>query len=178
MRGAFVEFANRDSEKGDVIDLVAYLLTNGSPGFKSKPARKQAMDWIADLCGLARMPAAQRAAAADAARRRQRQAENDAAAREGKRERAVRMFAGGLDPLGTVVDQYLAGRGIALGKLRHPERDLRFLPRAEYWMERRRDSQGRTAEHGRFFPAMIAAMRDAGGLLRAVHLTYLDPLGG
>ncbi|TMJ12594.1 MAG: virulence protein [Alphaproteobacteria bacterium] len=72
---------------------------------------------------------------------------------------ALRVWGGGRCLAGTPADDYLAGRGI-----RTPSEELRYHPRAP---------------HGarpltRFRPAMLAAVRDEGGLV-AVHRTFLDP---
>ena len=177
MRGAFVEYANRDQEKGDAIDLVAYLLAGGVD-FKSRAARSRAIDWIADFVGLARLPEAARAKAMVAAQTRRAADEGQEAALAAKRARTWRMWndAHTLD-VSTVAWVYLRSRGIELAAIPNRENDLRFAPRLEWWSGAERDSAGRKVAPGPSYPAIVAALRGPGGDLRAVHCTFLAPDG-
>jgi hypothetical protein len=176
-RGVFIEFANRDQEKGDVIDLVSYLLHNGA-GFKDKEARKRALDWIASLVGLDRLDGRSRAAAIESARRRRSRDEAEASDREARRARAADKFLHASRILsGTAVERYLAGRGIALADLPEREDDIRSLASAEYWMGAPRAEDGRKLGRGPHYPAMVAAIRDGLGLIQGVHLTFLTEDG-
>jgi len=84
---------------------------------------------------------------------------------EARTARALEMWHGGRDPAGTVVERYLAGRGLTL-----PERAsdvLRFLPRCP-WQDHER---GEVI----FVPAMVAAMRSVlDDRIVAVHRTRLN----
>ena len=81
-------------------------------------------------------------------------------------ERARRLFAMGQPLHQTLADRYLRRRGI-LRASRHPS--LRFHPSCFY-----RDFEtGQTTS----YPALIAAVTDAGGTITGVHRTWLDPDG-
>ncbi|MBP2449222.1 DUF7146 domain-containing protein [Rhizobium leguminosarum] len=82
-------------------------------------------------------------------------------------ERARRLFRMTLPLAGTLADSYLRKRGI----LRASEHTaLRFHPSCYY-----RDLvTGRATS----YPALIAAVTDAGGAITGVHRTWLDPDGG
>ena len=176
-RGSFVEYVNPDSEKGDVIDLVSYLLTGGALDFKSRERRGAAIRWIADFCGLERMQDSQRAAAHEAAKRRQEQAAGEAQRVVQKRTRAFNMWlkAGGI--LGSPAEKYLANRGIPIaGMAERLETDLRCIPSLEYWLDRKRHEHS-NKPYGERFPCMIAALRDIRDVVRAVHCTFLSADG-
>jgi len=87
---------------------------------------------------------------------------------EARTARAVEIWREGHDPVGTLVDRYLASRGLVL-----PERGvevLRFHPRCP-WGDK---ASGRTI----FVPAMVAAMRSVvGDRITAVHRTRLTDDG-
>lgn len=81
-------------------------------------------------------------------------------------ERARRLFAMARPLYQTSADHYLRQRGI-LRAARHPS--LRFHPSCFY-----RDFEtGKTTS----YPALIAAVTDAGGTITGVHRTWLDPDG-
>ena len=176
MRGAFIEFADRDREKGDVLDLVSYLLCGGGD-FKGKSQRTRALEWIADFCGLAAMAPAQREAVKVEAARFQRTAEQEAAALAEKRKRAQSMWAEAemlgcaRNPVGR---RYVLARGIDLANIPNLESDLHFSSSFEYWLGAERDDAGRKVNSGPHFPAMIAAMRDLHGIVQAVHVTFAE----
>ncbi len=174
MAGAFIEFANRDEEKGDVIDLVAYLLA-GAADFKGRAARSRAIEWIADFVGLDRMAPAQRAEAMQAANSRRLTDEQAEAQAQAKRARAFKMWLAAR-PLeaGDLAHVYLRGRGIDLAVIPNLETDLHFAPALEWWMGARRDAAGRKLAPGPSYPAIMAALRDAAGGVQAVHCTFLD----
>lgn len=87
---------------------------------------------------------------------------------EARIARAVEIWGGGRDPVGTVVERYLASRGLPV-----PERGidvLRFHPRCP-WGDK---ALGRTI----FVPAMLAAMRSVvDDRITAVHRTRLTDDG-
>lgn len=173
-KGAFVDYADRDATKGDVIDLVSYVLAGGG-GYQSKEARRQAFRWIEELCGLGGMTGQGRAAAFDRVRRRQGDEEREAAEAEKKRQRLWQRFLGAQPIEGSLAELYLRGRGVELGALLHPERDLRFLPAAEYWPLSEELALGRLP--GPKMPAMLSAFRDRDGRFAGLHHTFLRPDG-
>lgn len=176
-RGAFVEYTNPSQEKGDIIDLVSYLLCGAGPDFKSDARRVDAIRWISDFVGLERMPDTARSAAAEAAKRRQAEASRAGEELERKRQRAFDMWRTARPAESSAVETYLRRRGIALRDVAHLEGDLRCIPSLEYWLERERKPGAARPKPGRSFPAMIAAMRDTQGAVRSVHCTFLLPDG-
>lgn len=74
-----------------------------------------------------------------------------------KREWAMNLWADALPAMGTVVERYLAARGIAL----RDEMPLRFLPNHLC-----RDS-------GKRWPVMLALMVDCAGTPQAIHRTFI-----
>ncbi len=71
------------------------------------------------------------------------------------------ILSGGHDLAGTPAEAYLADRGLALPDVP----DLRFHPDLTHW-------ETRTG-----FPALVAIVRNGGGVIVAVHRTYLAPGG-
>jgi hypothetical protein len=84
----------------------------------------------------------------------------------GSPEASRRLFAMSQPILGTLVESYLRGRGIAILQ---GTGSLRFHPRCYY----------RPEDHGptETWPAMIAAVTDLSGHQTGAHRTYLSPLG-
>lgn len=162
-RGAWKDFVSGD--KGDAIDLVAYALE----GSVNDGSRKRAVDWAFDRYGLRRMSAEDRERIVAEGRSRKLAQEAAAAERmQRERERARKFFYScEAEILGTPVEAYLHGRGVDLAAVPHRGRSLRFHPDCEHWM-----LPGRPR-----FPAMVAAMVDAGGRLGACHYTFLAPDG-
>lgn len=120
--GLWSDFASGD--KGDVIDLVAYLATGGD--------KKKAIVWLKDWLGMTdRAPDAARAAQAKEAIKQQN--ENEDRKREARRSFAWQLFAdavalNGNDP----ASLYLAARGIDVMALAEgPPRSLRYHPRVQ-----------------------------------------------
>jgi hypothetical protein len=109
--GAFKD--HRGLAQGDIIDLVAYV-----KGWSAGPkrGRREALRFLADLTGLARMSDEQRRA--DLARSRARAQREDKAREEelaDKQRRAFKIWLLGDRELGgTYVDHYLRRRGIEL----------------------------------------------------------------
>ena len=164
--GGWTDYAT--GEKGDVIDLIAYLLR--------LRGRMDAYHWALDFLGVA---GGERWRSAD---RRQVDVERQArerAAREAKaaaeaREKAGRLFAhwSRLAPIaGSVAERYLVeARGIPLSALGRPPKALRFDPCAQH-------VDGETGEVTAW-PCLVAAMtRDS--IFAGVHRTWLarDGLG-
>ena len=156
--GAWIDFVS--GEKGDLWGLI--MLVKGLDFAK-------ALRWAEDRYGLRSISAEERLALHVTVEKRR--SLDDAAARK-KRDHNIRsacvMFSKAIGIEGTVVDNYLLGRGIDLAALPHRDiRWLRFLPRATYWMDKARPQM----------PAMIAGMVDGQGLMKACHLTFLRPDG-
>jgi phage/plasmid primase-like uncharacterized protein len=74
-----------------------------------------------------------------------------------RRANAEAIWRASLEIPGTLAEAYLRFRGLDIS----PPTDLRFAPRLRH------------APTGTEWPAMLAAVRDAAGNLRAVHRTYL-----
>ena len=91
--------------------------------------------------------------------------------RERERGTAFDIWHAGLAIAGSPAAAYLAGRGIAALPDRVP---LRYAPEVAYFHgQEEHDSRlPRVVHRG---PAMLAAIVDAGGKFRAVHITWIDP---
>ena len=83
------------------------------------------------------------------------------ASRVQKRESALNLFADALPALGTVVERYLATRGITL----RDDMPIKYLPN-------HLDRDG-----GKRWPVMVALMVDHDGVPQAIHRTFLAPDG-
>lgn len=83
------------------------------------------------------------------------------ASRVQKRESALNLFADALPALGTVVERYLATRGITL----RDDMPIKYLPN-------HLDRDG-----GKRWPVMVALMVDCAGTPQAIHRTFLAPDG-
>lgn len=84
----------------------------------------------------------------------------------GSPEAARRLWAMGRPIAGTLAERYLVKRGI--DEIGDTE-SLRFHPRCYYWRDDRRDSEPET------WPALLAKVTDAEGVLSGLHRTWLDP---
>lgn len=161
-RGAWKDFVSGDA--GDAIDLVAFGLT----GSKDAEARMKAIAWIEDRYGIRNMdPAELERVNREANSRRQAAAAADERRRKASIDRARKFFFSCQPIAGSLAEVYLRSRGVDLAAVPHLGRALRFHPSCEYWM---RDDKPR-------FPAMVAAMVDAGGHLAACHYTFLKADG-
>jgi hypothetical protein len=154
--GAWRDEATGD--KGDVIGLIAYI-----HGTDVKEALKWARGWL----GLAGMPEGLRRE-----RLVQAQARNDAEARHqaqqliDDRSRAKGTWLHCRPSLiGTVAEDYLAGRGIRLADLPRQPRSLRFSAGQKH------------RESGLTLPAIVAAMVGGNNSFVAIHRTFLAPDG-
>lgn len=172
-RGGWKDFVAGAS--GDVIDLVAYV----EFGAVTAESRIAAVEWIEQRFGLRALAPAQRAGIAAAHEKRRQELEaRDAAERAERADRARKMFhAAAPEISGTVVETYLAARGIALGEVPQLAPSFRLMADCEHWLSAPRAPDGRKAGPGPRFPAMVSAMRDGAGALAACHLTYLAPDG-
>lgn len=163
-KGAWKDYASDD--KGDVIDLVRYVRGG---------ERADAIAWAKDWLGLDVVDGATLARMQEEAAGRKRTAEAAAASADAERvSRAFRLFCKASPEIaGTVVETYLARRGIPLRDVQNIEHgEIRHMPRLEWWKGARRDREvGRIA--GPEFPAMVCAIRSPIGELRAVHCTFL-----
>ena len=169
----------RSGNKGDVLRLIEYL-----KGFDSF---RDTMGWARNWLGLSSMKPSERAAldleAKARAEDRRRAAEKS---RLFKIVKAEEKFLSG-DEVGTrsvaelQARRYFAGRSCALEDV--PNIDpatFRFAGASEYWTrgEYRTEAGGRRfkVKDGPRFPAIHSAMRAAGGLVTACHVTFLDPV--
>lgn len=92
------------------------------------------------------------------------------AKRRAARERSATIFNAARPIDGTHADAYLRNRGIVAAA--DILADLRFVPALEY----RGHVEGADEEEALGeFPCMVAAIRDATGVLIGIHRTYLDP---
>jgi hypothetical protein len=149
---------------GDVIDLIAYV---------RRADRKYAFGFAREFLGLGKMTDAELARERTAARQAasaavQQQSEKIAA----RIRRANEIWRKTVPIAGSVAETYLASRRVPLVLLKNPDTDLRFIPRLEWWKGARFDGKEKV-EDGPHLPAMVAAMRNAGGDLVAVHCTFL-----
>ena len=156
--GSWKDFATGD--KGDVLDLVAYL---------KACSRKEALAWAMDRYGIKAMSAEQREQQEELARAARARAEAaEKAERLKRRKRAHLMFAKAEPFVSETVARYLASRGLKLPPTLEA-RWCRSFPRFEWWMGRNRE----TGELGPEFPAMVWGFVDAQGKQQACHITYL-----
>jgi hypothetical protein len=147
-------------QKGDALDLVAYLLFRGD--------KRQALAWSLRWLGLdTRSPdelRQHRRQAEERSQARARQAEEDLRRARG---RALRLFLAS-DPAigGTPVECYLLGRGIDLRTLGRAPGSLRYHGSLIY-----RDAATKAESR---HPAMVASIVDHEGHTISVHRTYLQ----
>jgi hypothetical protein len=172
-KGGFKDYAGGEADKGDVIDLIAYVHR------RPKSDRKFALGWARDFLGLRTMDPKVRQAAADAARAKALQSEK--ADREDalrKRLHAASMFERAVPILGTPAERYFERREIPLQMIPNVETDMRFAARLEWWRgaewDTRDDGRRVKVKPGPHFPAVVSAVRKANGDIIAVHCTFLD----
>lgn len=156
--GWWVDWANRDRDKGDVLTLIAAGACQGDV--------KAAIPWAVTWLGLGRLTETQRR---DIERKaeasRVRAAADTAKAREKMRGAARSLWLGpGSTPIqGTPADRYLMGRRIDIRTLGRAPGALRF--HAAVWC----------AELERKIPAMLGVIQDAAGWEHiSTHRTYLE----
>lgn len=157
--GAWTDYATGD--KGDAIDLVAYLAI----GAQTPPTREDriaALAWIKDFLGIATMTPQQRAARARADNSRLEAARRaELAERDRKQARARSLWEDGRPVEGSLVETYLLSRGIDLARVENREASLRFAPRLEH---------PRAPHVG---PAMLGCFTASQGGFAATHVTFL-----
>lgn len=147
-RGLWCDHASRAG--GDPLDLIAHLL-----GTDPRGARAWALAWL----GIAEGAEAPRPA-----RRRPAPSLREPEARD-TTPTAKRIWREAMPPAGTLVDSYLASRGLAL----EPEAPIRFHPDCPRGWD---EDQRRPVE---VLPAMVALMTDpATGEPCGVHRTFLS----
>jgi Toprim domain len=133
--------------------------------------RTWVLRWLGwDKTGAPKVDPAKRLAREKADRYfREQQAREQKAELEQKRKSAKAWWLSA-DPKieGTVVEAYLASRGIEFGKLHHVPGALRYLEKQDHT-----DVDGVVTT----WPCMIAAMCDGQGQIIAVHRTFLSPDG-
>jgi hypothetical protein len=140
---------------GDALDLVGQVLFRGD----KRQAVRWARAWLGlDNADLAMFEQHRR----ETAKRRATGAHEEAR----RHSQAARIFLSAQQRLaGTPADAYLCGRGIDLTQLGRQPRALRLHP--ALWNEETRQP----------WPALVAAIVDAGGRIVAVHRTWLAPDG-
>lgn len=185
----------RSGDKGDVVGLVAYVLTGNQRNVK------EALAWSRDFLGLRAMSREDR----EKIRREEkdRQAERDRKSeklREKKLLEADRLFFGRAPngrvgsvelPHGTleisaklpVADHaraYFAGRHVALEGVKHfNAKSMRVSPATEWWKGANwANEAGRRWKDaaGPLYPAVHSAMRSRIGVVTCCHVTFLDPV--
>lgn len=156
--GSWKDFAT--GEKGDVLDLVAYLKACD---------RKAALAYCMDRYGLKTMPAEERERQEELARQARARAQRAEREQQLKRrKRAHLMFAKAQPFVSDTVAAYLASRKLALPPTLEA-RWCRSFESFEWWMGRNRE----TGELGPEFPAMVWGFVDGEGKQQACHITYL-----
>lgn len=172
--GRWTEFAGagaggKDHLGGDVIDLISYVrVTHGGMDYQSREARGRAIRWAKDWLGLGDASDASWRAGADAraraaAERARQQEHASKAERDRKAARAKAWWIEQAKWPRTLVQTYLeVARGLPVGALASPFNALRFAP--DLMADR---------DTGELCPAMMAAMTDGKGRIRAVHRTFL-----
>lgn len=163
--GSWKDYASGD--QGDVVDLVAFL-----KGWE----RREVLAWAEARYGIRRMgDDERRRLAAKAKTARIAEAEAEAAADIRKRQWAADIFEAAVPRIrGTLVETYFASRGLELRAMPWLEHQwFRFHPALEWWRGAVRDERGRKIEAGPQFPALVSAMVDRRGTMRAIHCTFL-----
>lgn len=155
-KGVWADFSTDD--KGDALDLVAYILFAGN--------KAEALKWSRAWLGIDNDEEALHRAREEIRRHKESQiAAEVARADEADDTRAAawRIWIAAQERLaGTPVAAYLAGRGTPLEALGRQPRVLRYHPRL--W----------STETNSHHPAMVAAVTNAAGDVIAVHRTYLQ----
>lgn len=164
--GAWKDWAT--GECGDVVDLVCFVKSF---------SRGEALAWAEDRYSIRRMSAEERRRLAERQTAKRVVEEREAQADElRRREAAARLFGSCVPRLyGTLVETYAEARGTPLRLMPTLEHSsFRFHPSLEWWLGAERDPEtGRKIRPGPRFPALVSAMVDRGGTLRAVHCTFL-----
>lgn len=159
-RGVWSDFSDR-GKGGDALDLVAHVAFGGD--------KKMALQWARRWLGLDQMdPAALKKTKAkiEARARADEKKSIEAAERRQRVAKAIWLSAQA-DLAGTLVAQYLIGRGIALNALARAPRALRFAPALDYPPSMH---DGVVSA----WPAMVAAICNGDGEHIATHRTYLN----
>ena len=152
-RGIWAYFGGAPTDRGDALDLIAFVLFRGNKGDAIRWSRR----WLGlDAGGV--LPEPHRRAAAPKPVREK--AEPTA---EDRRRQAMAIFLGARERLaGTPVDHYLKGRALDLAQLGRQPRALRYHPELMH------------PETGEFAPAMVAAISSPDGAMLGVHRTWLE----
>lgn len=157
--GRFKDFGDPDL-KGDAIDLVAYAEFGCMP----PDGRKEAIQWIKDYLGERVAPSGKADWPPAGARGEdaQRAEELEQKTREEKAAKARGLWLHAQDARGTHGEAYLAARGIDIRQLKRHPGAIRFK-----MLEHQRG--------GPRYPALVTCMTNETGVIRAVHMTFLDP---
>jgi hypothetical protein len=157
--GVWAHFSR--GEGGDLLDLIAYLQTNGNIG--------EAVRWARQWLGHAEAAPVDQAELdrrrAEARARAERAAKIDAERRARMSDFAKRMWLAGapLSP-GDVADRYLSSREVGQAVLGRRPNSLRLLGDVRH-------------ESGSRWPAMLACILGLDGAWLGVHRTFLHPEG-
>jgi hypothetical protein len=163
--GSFVDYAGdhrsfRDGgDRGDVIDLIAYVQCNRS--------RREAIRWACDWLGIDKE--AQDVSSHDErlATARRALAQSEKVSEQARRDRGRRIWHDAARRItGTLGETYFReARKIPLDEITSHTRDLRFARRLKHWTS------------GEFFPAIVGCLRARDGLITGIHCTFLAPDG-
>lgn len=172
-RGAWKDYGG--TEKGDVIDLVAYGLT----GAITDETRMKAVEWLEDRFGIRNMSPKDRAALEEQAKASRAVLEQQDQERNlSDRRRAQKFFFSCAPEIrDTPVEIYLRARGIELDQVPHLSTAFRYREACDYWEGAPRDGEGNKIGQAPKFPAMISAMISGASVLGACHYTFLEPGG-
>ena len=176
-KGGFKDYAGSDADKGDVIQLISYVHR------RPKSDNKFALEWARDWLGLKTMDPKVRDAAKAAASAKAKQSEQlDKEDALRKRMRALEMFKQGKPLIGSIAERYFEAREIPLQLVTNREDEMRFLPSLEYWRGAEWEQDAKTQRRrklapGPSFPAIISAVKNAQGVLIAVHCVFLQADG-
>lgn len=152
--GWWVDWAEPDSSKGDVLTLVAAGACHGDLG--------EAVHWAKRWTGLETMdPEERRRIERQAESQRAKSRQTQATEAEDKRRRAHGHYLAARPIAGSPGERYLAGRAIRLDALARPANALRFHP--SLW----------NTEANARLPAMVAAVSGPGHHFLTIHRTWL-----
>lgn len=152
--GIWADWAGRDDDRGDALDLVAKVKFGGD--------KKQAIRWARAWLGIDRVDPASFAETRRKVEEKKRKAKAD---EQRNRDNALQIYLSAVPEIrGTLTERYLRGRGIDFGRLGRQPRAIRHHPGLVH------------PETGEIAPAMVAAITDASGIMISIHRTFLEEL--